>query len=553
MSLVKKTLSQVVFTLALTTLVLSSSSASCNGAEDCAVSTPSLLQSQRRSASKLEDPLSLLSSQIHEPTSAAEAEEMLRAEADAVEEFVVQRRAAQLLQAQQSTSRRTQATKKICADDDNCLQVTKWWGSRYTCANSMKWCDSYADDMHECCPVSCGTCPAPTEAPKPMTGSRLFFTMPLEAEVLQMGLDGTKRQPFITASSPCPYFEGKQLAKEAAAMSGRPEFLAVDSADGRVFWSDWLGGTADADKVQFNASVLSSPIKDPQVDPVVTSAFYRPPPGHPDGIPGCDGYTTWACPPAGVHAAAGGTGTLPITRLGKPTGVSVDGEAKMVYWSDAQPPEGDARTVIPKLQRASYDGFTKAPEDVVVAGMIGEVVATAVDSRTGSQKIYWVENVNTKCCSARGDMLLGHQIRRANLDGTGMEVVAYQLTRFPIGFALDLQNDFFYWTELVGGRIQRCPLDGCPPGPYDGSSTPEEVLKTFKGRYSSTTPTLGGLAVDAESNLMYWTEDHTSRAPWGGMVKSAKLDGSDVKVLYEHKPANSHYASAPFGIALLKV
>lgn len=550
MSFLKKNPSQVVFTLALATHALSSASASCNGAEDCPLSTSSLMQMQRSSASKLEDPLSLLSSQLREPTSAAEAEEMLREEADAVEEFVAQIRAAQLLQAQESPSR-IQATQKQCADDDHCLQVTKWWGSKYTCENSAQWCDSYADDMHECCPVSCGTCPAPTEPPEPLSGSRLFFTMPLQAEIYQMGLDGSKVQPYITAMAPCPEFKGKQLGKEAAAMSGRPEFLAVDAADGALFWSDWLGGTADANQVQFNASILASPTEDPQVDPVVFSAFYRPPPGHPDGIPGCDGYTTWACPPAALHVAAGGK--FPITHLGKPTGVSVDREAKMVYWSDALPPQGDGRTVIPKLQRASYDGFTTSPEDVVVEGMVGEVVATAVDKREGKTQIYWIENVNMQCCDARGEKLLGFQIRRANLDGTGMEVLASQLTRSPIGLALDVQHDFFYWTELVGGRIQRCPLVGCEKGKYPGSSRPELLLKTFKGGFSSSTPRLGSLAVDSENNMMYWTEDHTSRAPWGGMVKSAKLDGSDVKELYANEPGNSHYASAPLGIALLKV
>lgn len=294
--------------------------------------------------------------------------------------------------------------------------------------------------------------------------------------------------------------------------------------------------------VQFNASLLSSPTNDPQVDAVATSAFYRPPPGHPDGIPGCNGHSTYACPPAEVHVGAGGT--LPITRMGKPTGVSVDGDAKMVYWSDNQPPQGTW-----KLQRASYDGSSTAPEDVVVEGMVGEVVATAV----GNQKIYWVENVNMKCCDERREPFLGHQIRRANLDGTGMEVVASQLTRFPVGLALDLQNGFFYWTELLGGRIQRCPLNGCPLERKNGPSEPTQILKTYTGQYSSTTPRLGGLAIDSENNVMYWAEDHSSKAPWGGMVKSAKLDGSDVKVLYEHTPSNSHYASAPLGVAFLKV
>jgi len=40
-------------------------------------------------------------------------------------------------------------------DSDSCIQIQ--WGSSYTCSGSSTWCNSYAKNMHRCCPVTCGT------------------------------------------------------------------------------------------------------------------------------------------------------------------------------------------------------------------------------------------------------------------------------------------------------------------------------------------------------------------------------------------------------------
>jgi hypothetical protein len=333
----------------------------------------------------------------------------------------------------------------------------------------------------------------------------------------------------------------------------------VDSANGKLFWSDWLGGTADRDKIRFNASVLSSPVDAAQVQPVATSAFFNPPADFPDGVPGCDRDGTYKCPPAGLHAGAGGQ--LPITHLGKPSGVSVDSAHQMLYWSDQSPPDAG-----PKLMRASYDGVTTPPKGIVVDGIIGDVVATAVDNK---DRIYWVENVNART-DADGNFLIGHQIRRANMDGSNLKVLGRDFSRAPTGFALDLHNGHFYWTEYVGGLIARCPLEeGCPEGDwggvsgdrFKGRSKPEIVLETFEGGENAryTAPKLGGITLDPERNAMYWTEDHTMAPPpgedtmiWGGMVKRANLDGTAVKELFRHTASNEVYEATPVGIGMLR-
>merc|ERR1740138_1427069 len=108
---------------------------------------------------------------------------------------------------------------------------------------------------------------------------------------------------------------------------------------------------------------------------------------------------------------------------------------------------------------------------------------------------------------ADGELLIGSQIKRANLDdGTNTEILASWLSRHPNSLALDLMYDYFYWTEFIGGRIQRCPLSGCPSAPYGIGSEPEIVLETVDGCYSHSTLNLGQIAVDPGLGMMYWTE-----------------------------------------------
>jgi len=197
--------------------------------------------------------------------------------------------------------------------------------------------------------------------------------------------------------------------------------------------------------------------------------------------------------------------------------------------------------------------------------MFGETTATAIDHRPEQRKIYWVQWVNALTDSETGKFLIGAQIKRANLDGSGTtELLASHLSRSPVSFALDLWNNHFYWTEHVGGRIQRCPLTGCPVGAFGIGSSPELVLQTFEGQYSSATPKLGGLALDPANGRMYWAEDHTC-AGWsgckppegetaliyGGMVKSAKLDGTDVKELWRYSTTNSLQWASPLGVSIV--
>ena len=53
------------------------------------------------------------------------------------------------------------ASPALCTDDNVCLQSKPSWGDSYTCAGSTTYCTgSWAEDMHNCCPMSCGICPS---------------------------------------------------------------------------------------------------------------------------------------------------------------------------------------------------------------------------------------------------------------------------------------------------------------------------------------------------------------------------------------------------------
>jgi VCBS repeat-containing protein len=65
-----------------------------------------------------------------------------------------------------------------------------------------------------------------------------------------------------------------------------------------------------------------------------------------------------------------------------------------------------------------------------------------------NQKMYWTSNA------------LPHSIQRANLDGTGKEILVTNIS-LPLGFDIDIPNGKMYWTNgSTPGSLQRANLDG---------------------------------------------------------------------------------------------
>ncbi|MEZ4386071.1 MAG: hypothetical protein R3D98_00555 [Candidatus Krumholzibacteriia bacterium] len=104
------------------------------------------------------------------------------------------------------------------------------------------------------------------------------------------------------------------------------------------------------------------------------------------------------------------------------------------------------------------------------------------------------------------------RIARANLDGSGLEVLA---TGFSEGtgvqdLVIDQEAAKIYWANRSAGLIERADLDG---------SDRETVV-------SGINPV--GLALDAAGGKIYWT-DYTYNNP---TIRRADLDGTDAQVLH---------------------
>ncbi|HMB71315.1 MAG TPA: hypothetical protein VKU85_18540, partial [bacterium] len=140
-----------------------------------------------------------------------------------------------------------------------------------------------------------------------------------------------------------------------------------------------------------------------------------------------------------------------------------------------------------RIQRANLDGT--GVEVVVPDSGLDEARFLAIDSAAG--KLYWVDT---------------SKIVRANLDGSSPATLVSSTDAGAI--ALDVEAGHLYWTERnVTPRIRRVSLDG---------SNPIDLLLLSSG------PT--GLALDPGGRTLYWTE--------GSSIWSANLDGSGAQVLY---------------------
>ena len=155
-------------------------------------------------------------------------------------------------------------------------------------------------------------------------------------------------------------------------------------------------------------------------------------------------------------------------------------------------------------------------------------------------KIYWTE-VGVE--AGRG----GGSIRRANLDGSGVETLITGL-QDPFDLALDLFEHKMYWTDLRGGTIKRAGLDGdnvetlvtgleapadialdmyldyiddpCPTCAPNIQPVPHPPDSRSAAKSASHSPHSVGAPA-----RMYWTDRRA------GTIQQADLDGTNVETL----------------------
>lgn len=195
--------------------------------------------------------------------------------------------------------------------------------------------------------------------------------------------------------------------------------------------------------------------------------------------------------------------------------MKLDEKHGKMYWSDR---EGM------RIQRANLDGSNV--ETLVVTGKGDKdradaanwCVGIAVDPEGG--KVYWTQKGSDN--SFRGT------IRRANLEipkgqtaenRTDIEILFDALPE-PIDLDLDLRNGHIYWTDRGdaprGNTVNRAPMKM----PAGADARNRKDIQVLLGGLDEAI----GIALDIPGNRFYVTD-------LGGNVVSARLDGSDKKVL----------------------
>jgi DNA-binding beta-propeller fold protein YncE len=172
----------------------------------------------------------------------------------------------------------------------------------------------------------------------------------------------------------------------------------------------------------------------------------------------------------------------------RPWSVAVDRTNGYVYWTEYS----RSGSTLGGISRSNLDGsaivnlLTPAQDPSSPSGL-------ALDLVHG--KMYWTDSWNNS------------PIRRANLDGSGVEAIAAAASARDI--ALDVAGGKMYWTNLLDGTIRRANLDGSNPQTLLGSTGAEPY----------------GIALDLLHDRMYWAEARSN------LIRRANLDGTGVEDL----------------------
>src|ERR1700677_2784669 len=250
-----------------------------------------------------------------------------------------------------------------------------------------------------------------------------------------------------------------------------------------------------------------------------------------------------------------------VTECRYPDGIAVDVTAGHIYWTNMGNPAADDGSI----ERADLDGQNRQ----TIVGQGGTFTPKQLQLERKSRKLYW--------CDREGMRLM-----RANFDGSNIETLVDSgqgdprpgpdAAKWCVGVAIDVDCNQVYWTQkgpdnAGKGRLFRAGIE-IPTGQTASNRADIEVL--YDGL-----PEPIDLELDLNNRVMYWTDrgdpprgNTVNRAPmdadakdraapeivfthlmegigialdlegdrmfitdFGGDVLSAKLDGSDKKVL----------------------
>ena len=190
--------------------------------------------------------------------------------------------------------------------------------------------------------------------------------------------------------------------------------------------------------------------------------------------------------------------------------------------ADAQTNGTQVGSYSPKVVSANITDLTDFVTyyvNVLVRDGVGNLAAYSSTSDTTVKwpRIYWTEQT-------------AKQIRRARLDGSGVELVFETgITTSPFAIDIDIENRRIYWTDNANDAVNVSDMDG---------SNTTAIIDT-----SVATPT--GIAIDSSAGVVYWSDEGND------MVYSAPVGTSDSDAA-NHQITNlvGEGIDAPRGIAL---
>ncbi|ERK16309.1 hypothetical protein L579_4218 [Pantoea sp. AS-PWVM4] len=215
-----------------------------------------------------------------------------------------------------------------------------------------------------------------------------------------------------------------------------------------------------------------------------------------------------------------GERTSVVSGLGShPDGIAIDVINKRIYWTNmGEHKEPDTLE------------FFQADGSVETANLDGSGRKRLVENGvfvTGKQLLHDSDNGHLYWCDREGMRVL-----RSNDDGSNLTVLiqtglfpkdARDYTRHCVGIAIDLKNDFIYWTQKGPskggkGRIMRASL-ALPEGKT--ASTRQDIKPVMENL-----PEPIDLEFDFHNNLMYWT-DRGDKLQGGNTLNCASVQNGE--------------------------
>lgn len=304
-------------------------------------------------------------------------------------------------------------------------------------------------------------------------GDKMYWTVQgpgaMQRKIVRANLDGSDIEDVVAEIDPY----------------SSPFNIALDVPSGKIYWADV--GTRKIQRANLDGS---------NVEDLVTGHNFYDIALHPSAgmmyWTEADAIGTGAVRRANLDGS--GVETLATNDITGALGIALDvGGGKVYWWHGLQ------------IRRAALNG--SGAEGLVSTGGADGI---ALDADAG--KMYWTGT----------DPVLGGVLRRANLDGSGVENLVTGLGLVN-GIALDVAGGKMYWVDLTG-KIQRANLDG---------SGVEDLVTTgldlpFGMALDLTSPPVGGIVelrtgADAPADASGSSADRDYAASIGAAIAVAAI------------------------------